>query len=324
VGNWLNVKDTISGKTRPWGMSARVPMYVVSPWSKGGWVNSQVFDHTSVGMFLEKRFGITVDAISPWHRAVSGDLTTAFDFSSPNDPSFPRLPDQSNWATSDAQQLALPKPTAPATPQPLFQEPGSRFSRALPYELHTSARVEARGSLSLLFANGGKQGAVFHVYDKLHLDRIPRRYTVEAGKTLDDSWNTAAMDGGKYDLWVYGPNGFVRTFRGDALMHDAAAFKPEVQVCYQPTTGHIYVKVHNAGSAAGRVSVQSNAYRTDGPWAIDVAAGESEQMHWNLERSGNWYDFTVSCTGFERRFAGRVETGRAGVSDPAMALHLQR
>ena len=48
--------------------------------------NSQVFDHTSVGQFLEKRFGVTIPAISPWHRAVCGDLTSAFDFVSPNDP----------------------------------------------------------------------------------------------------------------------------------------------------------------------------------------------------------------------------------------------
>ena len=47
-------------------------------------MNSQVFDHTSVGQFLEKRFRIHVPAISPWHRAVCGDLTSSFDFASPN------------------------------------------------------------------------------------------------------------------------------------------------------------------------------------------------------------------------------------------------
>lgn len=37
-------------------------MYVISPWSHGGWVNSQVLDHTSVGQFIEKRFGVTIPA----------------------------------------------------------------------------------------------------------------------------------------------------------------------------------------------------------------------------------------------------------------------
>ena len=44
-------------------------MYVISPWSKGGWVNSQVFDHTSVIRFLEQRSGswsrISVPGVVP-------------------------------------------------------------------------------------------------------------------------------------------------------------------------------------------------------------------------------------------------------------------
>jgi phospholipase C len=327
VGSYLNAADTTSGKIRPWGLSSRVPMYVVSPWSKGGWVNSQVFDHTSMGMFLEKRFGITVDAISPWHRAVSGDLTSCFDFVSPNDPVVPRMPDTSNYPAINAAQKALANTAvitkAPATPQPLFQESGTRYSRALPYELHTSARVEPRGLVQLIFANTGTQGAVFHVYDKLHLDLIPRRYTVEAGKQLSDYWNAAATDSGKYELWVYGSNGFVRTFKGDALAADASAFKPEVQVCYDPAAGQVYVKVRNTGTGSGTVSVKANAYRADGPWSLVVAAGATGMLHWSLEDSGHWYDFTVSADNFERRFSGRVETGKPGVSDPAMALHLK-
>ncbi|MBV8271234.1 MAG: phospholipase C, phosphocholine-specific [Cupriavidus sp.] len=323
----LDPRDTTSGKIRPWGLSSRVPMYVVSPWSKGGWVDSQVFDHTSLGMFLEKRFGITVDAISPWHRAVCGDLTSCFDFVNPNDPVVPTMPDTSNYAAINAAQMLLPTTsvtTAPTTPQPLYQEIGMRPSRALPYELHTSARVESKDTLSLIFSNTGKQGTVFHVYDKLHLDLIPRRYTVEAGKQLQDSWNTGAADNGKYDLWVYGTNGYLRTFTGDALASAAADFKPEVQVCYESATGAVYLKVHNTGSAAGSVTVQANAYRSDGPWVLEVGAGAVGQLSWNLGESGNWYDFTVSAANFERRFAGRVETGKPSVSDPAMALHLHQ
>ena len=177
--------------------------------------------------------------------------------------------------------------------------------------------------MQLIFANTGSQGAVFHVYDKLHLDRIPRHYTVEAGKQLSDYWNAAASDSGKYELWVYSSNGFVRSFKGDALAADASAFKPEVQVCYEPATGQVYLKVNNTGTAAGKVRVAANAYRTDGPWTLDVAAGATGTLHWNLDDSGHWYDFTVTADNFERRFSGRVETGKAGVSDPAMALHLK-
>jgi phospholipase C len=66
--SYLLAADTASGNIRPWGMGARVPMYVVSPWSKGGFVNSQVFDHASLGLFLEKRFNVTIPAISKWRR----------------------------------------------------------------------------------------------------------------------------------------------------------------------------------------------------------------------------------------------------------------
>src|SRR6185436_3413430 len=77
-------KDHASG---PYGLGMRVPMIVISPWSRGGWVNSQVFDHTSVIKFIEKPFNnplLVESNITPWRRAVVGDLTSAFDFKNPN------------------------------------------------------------------------------------------------------------------------------------------------------------------------------------------------------------------------------------------------
>jgi phospholipase C len=74
----------------PYDLGVRVPMLVVSPWSRGGWVNSQLFDHTSIIRFLEARFArhnhsdLIETNITPWRRAVVGDLTTAFDFKTPN------------------------------------------------------------------------------------------------------------------------------------------------------------------------------------------------------------------------------------------------
>ena len=317
---YLNPEDTISGTVRPWGLGPRVPMYVISAWSKGGWVNSQVFDHTSLGMFLEKRLGITVSSISPWHRAVCGDLTSAFNFTTPNDAPLPQLPDVSDFAALEAQQKLLPLPVPPSTPQPLFQEPGIRYSRALPYELHTSARIGANGLLTLIFSNTGQQGAVFHVYDKLHLDRIPRRYTLEAGKNLSDVWNTTAADDGQYDLWIYSTNGYLRSFSGNIAGQSDSAFAPEIQVCYAPCTNLIYLKVANHGSKPGEVTVSANAYRGDGPWPVALQAAMTGSLNWYLEASFGWYDFTVQASNFERRFAGRMETGRDGFSDPAMAL----
>jgi phospholipase C len=320
---YIKPEDTISGTVRPWGLGPRVPMYIISPWSRGGWVNSQVFDHSSVGMFLEKRFAINVSSISPWHRAICGDLTSAFDFATPNAAQFPALPDVSNGypQLEILRQKDLPRPMPPGTPQTLYQESGIRYSRALPYELHTSARIQTGRAVTLIFSNTGQQGAVFHVYDKLNLDLIPRRYTVEAGKTLSDVWNIAADDG-EYDLWVYSTNGYVRTFQGDALGSSTSGFAPEVQVCYDPSCGQIHLNVHNSGAQAGQVTVSANAYFTEGPWTLAIPAGKIGTQAWPLAGSHYWYDFTVQSSGFERRFAGRMETGYDGVSDPAMALDL--
>jgi phospholipase C len=157
------------------------------------------------------------------------------------------------------------------------------------------------------------------VYDKLHLDRIPRRYVVEAGKSLDDAWDVSA-DSGQYDLWVLGPNGYHRSFAGDLMR--AAGAQPEIQVCYVPCDDpQVQVKLHNNGSQARTFTVQAMAYRNDGPWTATVEAGQVGELSWPITDSGQWYDFAVSCDGyaaFQRRFAGRMETGKDAVSDPAM------
>ncbi|MCE6993032.1 phosphocholine-specific phospholipase C [Dyadobacter sp. CY323] len=313
-------RDTISGNLRPWGMGPRVPMYIISPWSKGGWVDSQVADHTSVGQFLEKRFGIHLAAISPWHRSVSSDLTSAFDFVNPNDPRFPELPATANYEDLEAASKQLPQAVAPATIMPLFQEKGTKFSRALPYNLHTHAKVDGNSkSISLLFSNAGKAGVVFHVYDLKHLEKIPKRYTVEANKSLTDEWDLSA-DAGTYDLEVYGPNGYFRHFSGDSNKPE-----PEISVKYDSKKGAVILTVQS-GSKFSDITVVSNAYDYKGPWDAKVTANASFQKTWGLADSGNWYDFSVSSKdggSFLRRFAGRVETGKPGITDPAMALDIQ-
>jgi len=75
----------------PIGLGFRVPMLVISPFSRGGFVSSALFDHTSVLRFLETRFGAEVPNLSAWRRATVGDLTSAFNFRK-SDQSIPPLP----------------------------------------------------------------------------------------------------------------------------------------------------------------------------------------------------------------------------------------
>ena len=304
--------DDVSGTTRPWGLGPRVPMYVVSPWSRGGWVNSEIFDHTSVGQFLEKRFGVTIPGISPWHRAVCGDLTSCFDFSQSSDATFPDLPDVSAASAILADHLARPKALPPRAPQDMYQEAGIRRSRALPYILHVDA-VATKDALTLTFTNEGRAGAVFHVYDKHRLHQIPRRYTVEAGKSLNDQW--AANDQGRFDLIVLGPNGFVRGFTGDLAQ---AAAAPVLTARYDAAGKAMRLRLASDGSTPASVTLGKDAYGVQADRAVMVIGGSSTNERWPVAKSEDWYDLTVAMAGMDIHLAGRVETGRHGISDPLM------
>jgi phospholipase C len=303
---------------RPHGLGPRVPLYVVSPWSRGGWVSSEVADHTSIIRFIERRFGVSEPNISPWRRAVCGDLTSAFDFTADPGAGAHRglpltLPGTGALAGRARGLTETRVPITPALPRLPVQARGTRPSRALPYELHVTAAVPP-GQLALTFANSGRAGACFHTYDQAHLDRPPRRYTVEPGKQLVGHWDLGA-DRGRYDLWVLGPNGFHRHFTGMAT-----GAGPEIGVAYRPDRGEVAVHLHNQSARTLVFHVRSNAYLHEAA-TIQVPAGGDEQHPWVLDRSGHWYDFTVRAaglTGWSRRFAGRMEIGRPSCSDPAM------
>ena len=72
-----------SGITGPIGLGFRVPTIVVSPFSRGGNVSSDVFDHTSLLRFIETRFGVEVPNLSEWRRSTVGDLTSTLDLENP-------------------------------------------------------------------------------------------------------------------------------------------------------------------------------------------------------------------------------------------------
>ena len=300
---------------RPYGLGPRVPMYVISPWSRGGWVNSQVFDHTSIIRFIEQRFGVAEPNISPWRRAVCGDLCSAFDFTSHDDSAFlDALPETAARAALARELTATTLPAAPVDPVMPLQAPGTKPSRALPYALEVSAQLwREHGSVELMFINRGDAGAVLHVYDRCAPAAIPRRYTVEAGKQLAGTWALAYADAA-YDLWVLGPNGFHRQLCGSGLMPE-----PQVRVgCDR--AGTLSATLLAPDAAAATFIVAANAYGHDGA-ELTLASGHSHVLTWNLSGSGYWYDFTVTVAqqpGFARRFAGRLETGRDSISDPAM------
>ncbi|MEX3960821.1 phosphocholine-specific phospholipase C [Paraburkholderia sp. EG286B] len=307
----------------PYGLGPRVPMTVVSPWTKGGFVCSQVFDHTSVIRFIEARFGVQEPNITAWRRAVCGDLTTCFDFRTP-DATMPTLPDTSNYmALADNQCSANSAPTVPATPLPIdAQEPGVRYARALPYELHVNGKAEAQNNtLSITFANKGRQGAHFYVYGTNRSDG-PWRYTVEAGKALDETWGLTVTNG-VYAFEVHGPNGFLRRFAGTAAQSgpgkSGRAPEPTVTAHYDVANGNLFLRFSNAGSSVAHLNVSDNAYGAHERNVVVPAGAQIDEV-WVLASSHHWYDLTVTSRDdatFAWRFAGHIENGRPSISDPA-------
>jgi phospholipase C len=119
----------------PIGLGFRVPMLVVSPFSRGGYVCSDVLDHTSHLRFLETRFGVEAPNISAWRRKTCGDLTGSLN-TTHSDTSVPALPatnPRSRVVTAECTSGELievdldnPAPYPLPSPQQMpTQEPGT-------------------------------------------------------------------------------------------------------------------------------------------------------------------------------------------------------
>ncbi|WP_406739626.1 phosphocholine-specific phospholipase C [Streptomyces atratus] len=304
-------KGSIGYAAGPYGLGQRVPMIVVSPWSTGGYVCSETFDHTSILRFMENRFGVKETNISPWRRAICGDLTSAFDFSLEiTDPA--DLPDTAGYAPPDRDRHNSYVPRPPAEGALPRQEAGARPSRPLSYAPYVDGAADlTTGKYKLTFSAGDQAGAAFQVRSQKRTDG-PWTYTAAAGKSVSDSWNSV-YSGGSYDLTVHGPNGFLRTFKGNNK-----AAEPEVTARHD--AGSLKLTLNNPSTADAHLTV-TNAYGGERQ-TYTVRAGATVEQSIDLRATKRWYDLTVVVegnAGYLRRLAGHVENGQAGVSDPGIA-----
>ena len=99
--------DVAGGIAGPIGLGFRVPALVLSPFSRGGRVCSDTFDHTSTLRLIEARFGVRVPNLSAWRRATCGDLTSALDLRTA-DPSVPSFPSTVAKAAQDSVTCGIP------------------------------------------------------------------------------------------------------------------------------------------------------------------------------------------------------------------------
>jgi phospholipase C len=353
-------------RSGPVGLGYRVPMIIASPWTRGGKVCSEVFDHTSSLQFLEtflsKKFNKTVHqpTISTWRRAICGNLTSAFaafenkkndnvDFIS-RDPFLKTIhsarfkTEPSNFRKLTDDEIGKINRDPSSSDVMPRQEPGVRTACALPYELQAEGALagdkksfrltmqsrtnffgsRAAGSPFKVYAPGNFRAA--SVGDSAQGNFEAGRswdYAVKAGDSVTGEWPLDAFEENRYHLRLYGPNGFYREFTGDAgdpLLEVECGYQAS-RASKNTASGNIELKIRNAGREAVDVEITDNAYKNK-PVSKRLAAGESANIAIDLKKSFQWYDFVVAVRNhprFAKRYAGKVETGREGVSDPVMA-----
>jgi phospholipase C len=323
----------------PIGLGYRVPMVIASPWSRGGWVNSQVFDHTSSLMFLEKflskKFNKKIHEpnISSWRRTVCGDLTSAFRKYNGEEIQKPAFLDRDEFiqaihraqfrnppsnfnkvSKNDAESLKSILPE---------QEKGTRNANALPYEIYADGRLaddKKSFMIRLQAANKihGSQsaGAPFNIYAPGRFKNETAKswsYAVKAGDAITETWKTEDFENGNYQLSVYGPNGFYREFKGNSA-------DPRVEITVDVFKETLRIRLINNSNKSVRLKITDNSY---GAKTFDVVLGGSKtaSSYIDVSKSHGWYDITLSMNNneaFAQTFAGRIETGRPGRTDPLM------
>jgi phospholipase C len=336
----------------PIGLGYRVPMVIASPWSRGGFVNSEVFDHTSTLQFLEtflntkKGKQIKETNISDWRRTICGDLTSVFrpyngeQMKEPeflvrdtvvediHKAKFKGLPSDYKQLTADEIQQINTDPAS--SPYMAKQEPGIRPSCAVNYQLHADGALNKdKSAFEITFAAGSKffcdkaLGAPYNVYAPgKYLQQNTRTwaYGVKAGDHFSDSWPLANFEDNNYHLRVYGPNGFFREYGGNAN-------DPEIAVIFdyqdnkdKKATGNVSILLKNTGKDTCHLQLVDNTGREPAK-TIPVPVGGLEGGVIKLDKSFGWYDFTIKTAdsdSYLRRFAGHVETGETSFSDPVM------
>ncbi|MEJ2882773.1 phosphocholine-specific phospholipase C [Pedobacter sp. GR22-6] len=325
-------------KDSPIGLGYRVPMIIASPWSKGGFVNSQVFDHTSSLLFLENFLSqktgkqIRSSQISSWRRSICGDLSSAFRPAAAVPNTKPALLEKE--ATIIGIQNARNKPaqlkpaalqaadiakinqhhpfSAQASPFAALQEKGTSRACALPYQLFAEAglgtdrntiQVELASGKSALSKSLTATGAPFNMYTKSIFSGQPGKtwaYAVAKEDRITDVLKLDDFEQGRYNLCITGPNGFYREFNGyrEEPMLEVRCMYEQRGLLQKKSSGNIVLALRNSGKEALQISVIDNAYHSS-PQKISLKPGASTSLLISLEKSFGWYDFSVTVYGTE-------------------------
>lgn len=350
--------DFENRKGSPIGLGYRVPMVIASPWSKGGFVNSQIFDHTSSVMFMEKWLSektgkaIKSNNISDWRRNICGDLTSAFrpyngeEIKSPealkrdavvtNIGNARNKPAQVNPTALNKIEIdkinkfqAFSSQTSEHAPK---QEHGIKPACALPYQLAVDANLIGN-EVELTFQSTktpfGHEtetvGAPFTMNTISSFKGVQGKvwaYAVKAGDTLTDKINLQDFDDEIYDFRITGPNGFYRHFVGSKESPQISIkIKGEQSgLLAKKLTGSLIFAIENKGTKALSIQIVDNKYKA-ATKKLNIQTKSVTNVLLDLSKNGNWYDFTITEIGntvFRHRYSGKIETGQITSSDPFM------
>jgi phospholipase C len=290
----------------PIGPGNRVPMLVCSPWTRGGYVDSNVYDHTSMLQFLAAWTGVQPANVTSWRASVTGDLTNAFDFRHP-DFSIP-----ANIPTLD-QTWALTQLTGGSTAPPAegdqampSQEPGTRPHRPTLYRLHADVHVDRKTSqVTATLRDAGELGVSFSVYPDAYLPATATPVTVLRHAPGSYVWD-ATKTSGQYAFSVYGPDGFVTSFAGTVVPAGQNTGQvPVVQAA--PRSREVELTLSNDGQTAITYTLTPNDFEGS-TRTVTVHGGRDKTVRWPVSRDG-YYDVVITANtgdGFRRRYAGRI------------------
>ena len=327
----------------PIGLGYRVPLVIASPWSRGGKVCSEVFDHTSILMFLEKfiakRYNkeIKEENITEWRRTICGDLSSVFtpfqsgqfnefvqknefmkSIRSAKDKALPT--NYKALTAAEIQQINISPEKSPWMPQ---QEKGIKKALPIPYELSADIALTEGGNPELKLAVGNTfktGGAPFFANLRIGKGEFQsRHYTLKKGDQLHDIMER--FDG-QVDVKVHGPNGFYRGFK-------AREIPVEVTVSYPKNRqgrplGDIEFHIRNTSGADLELQLTDASYH-NGITRIKLKKDAVKTITADLKKSHNWYDFKLTANSypdFEWHYAGHVETGKESFTDPKMGRAL--
>jgi phospholipase C len=330
---------TEEGATNPIGMGYRVPMVICSPWTRGGIVDSQVYDHTSVIQFLETWTAAlgtpaTCQYISAWRREVSGNLTGAFNFTAPVYGLPTNLPAATTTISRENTCDPLPNPTDSNASNSLpAQESGTRAARALPYQPDANIASIQYGPSSgeiliwIEMLNVGTlatKAVPLAIYANAYRSGGPWQYTVPAysdgsNGSVEDYFNVGSGYGsGEYDLTVVGPNRFLRRFTGN--LNDSGKNCSVTSSYVTDSSGQpaINFALANSGTGAVTFTITSTNYNSGGPWRYTATAGKTVDAQFDVVTNNQgWYDFTITVSGdasWIRRYTGHLENGSASIT----------